>query len=102
MGEDDLDRTIHQRTRLRILAYLYRNRQASFTTLRDELGVSGGNVTRHTETLEEAGYLERGEVLAGDGFEVRYRITAEGSEAFRDYVSQLEGLFEGTDLLDDG
>ncbi len=91
----DLDATIHQRTRLAILSALHRNRQASFTDLRDGLELTGGNLTSHAKTLEEVGYVERFEALVGTRFETRYRITEEGSQAFEAYLEQLETLLEG-------
>ena len=90
-----LDPVIHQEVRLRILAALYRNRQASFTHLRDGLGLTAGNLASHVGRLAEAGYVESGRVLAGTHFEVRYRITARGDEAFRVYVDALRSLLVG-------
>lgn len=88
----DLDPVIHQATRLRIMAALFRNRESSFTSLRDGLALTDGNLASHAQKLEEAGYLLARRVLAGTSFEVRYRITAAGSEAFRRYVGELRGL----------
>lgn len=91
-----LDPAIHQEVRLRILAVLYRNRQASFTHLRDGLELTAGNLASHVGRLIEAGYLESGRVLTGVNFEVRYRITAKGDQAFRGYVEALKGLLAET------
>ena len=104
----ELDPVIHQATRLRIMAALYRNREANFTGLRDGLGLTDGNLASHAQKLEEAGYLEARRALVGASaarrgtsapggalgvsFEVRYRITPRGSEAFRAYVDALQGL----------
>lgn len=88
----DLDPVLHQPQRLRIMAALYKNRQASFTSLRDGLGLTPGNLQSHAQRLLDAGYLESGSVLAGTRFEVRYRITPEGSEAFRRYAATLRAL----------
>ena len=90
--EPSLDPVIHQPIRLRILAALYRNRQASFTNLRDGLGLTAGNLASHAARLIEAGYVESGRVLAGINFEVRYRITPQGNDAFRAYVDNLQSL----------
>lgn len=87
-----LDPVIHQEVRLRILAVLYRNRQAAFTRLRDELDLTAGNLASHANRLIEAGYVDSGRVLAGINFEVRYRITDKGNEAFRHYVQSLRAL----------
>lgn len=97
MGERELDRLVHQRTRLRILTYLYRNRQAAFTTLRDELDVTAGTLSKHADKLGEAGYLDKRRALTPDGFETKYEITDRGVGAFEDYVAELRGLL-GPDL----
>lgn len=87
-----LDPVIHQATRLRIMAAMHKNREASFTSLRDGLGLTDGNLGSHAERLVEAGYLDGRRVLAGLSFEVRYRITPAGAEAFRTYLAALGAI----------
>lgn len=94
----ELDPVIHQATRLRILALLYRNRIASFTDLRDGLGLTPGNLASHTARLEEAGYVKSGRVLVDLSFEVQYKLTDAGSAAFRAYLATLQGLLEEAGL----
>ncbi|MGQ0536924.1 MAG: transcriptional regulator [Methanobacteriota archaeon] len=94
MPEDELDPVIHQPVRLRIMTALHKNREASFTGLRDGLGLTDGNLASHVARLEAAGYVVSGRVLAGLHFEVRYRITPEGSEAFRRYLEALRRLLD--------
>lgn len=98
MDEADLDPVIHQRTRLQIMAYLYRNRQAAFSTLKDTFDLTSGNTATHTARLEDEGYIEGRRVVADGSIQKRYRITAEGSQAFRGYVEALEALLEGARL----
>ena len=86
-----LDPMLHQPTRLEIMAYLYRSRQAGFTELRDALGLTAGNLQSHGEKLQKAGYVEMAKVLAGI-FEVRWRITPAGDAAFEAYFEQLRAL----------
>ena len=83
---------IHQATRLRILAALYKNREASFTSLRDALALTDGNLASHAEKLVEAGFVDARRALVDLHFEVRYRITPHGSEAFRAYVEELRAM----------
>lgn len=94
----DLDKTIHQRTRLAILAALHRNREASFADLRDGLELTSGNLQSHVDKLEDAGYVESFRALVGTEFETRYRITERGSRAFEAYLEDLETLLEGPDV----
>ena len=84
-----LDPVIHQPTRLQMLAMLYRNRQASFTDLRDGLGLTPGNLASHAARLEEAGYIRSGRVLVDLSFEVTYVLTDLGLAAFRAYLAAL-------------
>lgn len=88
---------IHQPARLQIMGLLYRSRDAAFTTVRDRLGLTDGNLATHAERLEEAGLLESRQALTSDGFEKRYQITPEGSRAFREYVDELKGFLATVD-----
>jgi len=94
-----LDPLLHQPARLRIMVTLYRNRQLGFPALRDELGLTPGNLGAHLEKLEVAGYLSAARVLAGTSFEMRYRITPEGSEAFRSYLAALRSVLTQAEEL---
>ena len=93
-----LDPVVHQATRLRIMAALHRNRELPFTRLRDGLGLTDGNLGSHAATLEKTGYLASRRVLAPTGFEVRYRITPRGSEAFEAYTRALLALLSESAL----
>ncbi len=95
MALPTLDPVIHQPTRLRIMALLYRNRVAAFTWVRDTLGLTDGNLDTHAAKLEGAGYVKRGRALDLGGFQVKIKITPEGDAAFRAY---LEGLRAYLDL----
>lgn len=90
-----LDPVVHQATRLRIMAALFRNRESSFTRLRDGLALTDGNLGSHAAALEKAGYIESRRVLSGLSFEVRYRITTAGSAAFIAYTQELRSLLHG-------
>ena len=90
-----LDPLIHQATRLRIMAALFRNRESSFTRLRDGLQLTDGNLGSHAAALEKAGYVASRRALSGLAFEVRYRITPQGSAAFVAYTESLRALLDG-------
>ncbi len=97
MDLDDAGRLIHQPTRLRIMALLYRRRDLAYVTVRDALGLTDGNLASHVKRLEAAGLMESRRVLLGrEGFQLRYRVTVEGSAAFRRYLRALQ------DVLDEG
>lgn len=83
---------IHQPQRLRLMALLYRHRDVSYTVTRDLLGLTDGNLASHAKRLEDAGLLASRRALAGRQFEVRYRITEQGSAAFRAYLDWLRSF----------
>lgn len=74
------------------MAALFRNREASFTQLRDGLRLTDGNLGSHAAALEKAGYVHARRALSALGFEVRYRITPEGSRAFVAYTEELRAV----------
>lgn len=91
--EGELDPLLHQAVRGRIMAYLFRNRHASFAQLRRALDLTQGNLQSHALKLEAAGYVRAEHLFAGR-FELRYSITDEGARAFRAYVEQLRALID--------
>jgi DNA-binding MarR family transcriptional regulator len=52
-----LDPTIHQPARLGILTVACETKRIDFVSLRDLLGLTDGNLSRHLATLEAAGYI---------------------------------------------
>jgi len=95
-----LDPLLHQPTRLEIMTVLFRNRQVSAVQLRDLLDLTAGNLASHVGKLEEAGYVKSGRVLVNLSFEVHYRITDEGVEAFRAYLAVLRRMLEEAERAD--
>jgi len=54
---DDIDAVIHERVRLSIVSALAVSPQLSFNELKSMLGLTDGNLSAHSRTLEEAGYI---------------------------------------------
>lgn len=53
-----LDPAIHQPTRLGILTAACETKRIDFVSLRDLLGLTDGNLSRHLATLEGGGYIQ--------------------------------------------
>lgn len=85
---------IHQPVRLKLMAVLYRERDVGFTEIRDKLALTDGNLATHAARLSQDGLLEARRVLLRGGFEVRYRITTEGSRRFQAYLGELRRFVE--------
>ena len=52
-----LDKVIHEKSRMAIMSMLAASPELSFTELRDALNMTDGNVTTHIRTLQKAGYV---------------------------------------------
>jgi DNA-binding MarR family transcriptional regulator len=85
------DSVLHQATRLQIMTYLYVNRQAPLSRMREDLTLTPGNAATHLSRLSEAGYVEKRRVFVGI-FEVHVFITEAGSRAFEAYVERLNAF----------
>jgi DNA-binding transcriptional ArsR family regulator len=60
-----LDRVVHDRMRLAILAALAGNETLSFTDLKTITGTTDGNLSVHARRLEDAGYVLCEKTFAG-------------------------------------
>ena len=87
-----LDPTIHQPARLGILTVASETKRIDFVSLRDLLGLTDGNLSRHLATLEEAGYVTIERPLSDRRRRVRARLTPEGREAFDGHVAALRAI----------
>lgn len=90
----DVDKLVHQPTRLQVFAYLYRHDETSFQDLADELDVTKGNLSSHLQRMEDADAVE----IHKEFVEKRPRTTAvltdHGRELFEDHVQALQSLID--------
>lgn len=93
----EFDKLVHQPTRLRIFAHLYANGETNFSDLKDELGVTEGNLSSHVGKLEDAGCVSIEKQFVDRRPQTTYRLTDEGQEAFEEHVQTLETLIDGLD-----
>ena len=89
---NDLDKVIHDRTRLGLISALAANEKLSFTELKSLLNTSDGNVSVHARKLEEAGYLTCEKSFRGRMPLTEYSITKEGRNALMRYLDHMESL----------
>jgi DNA-binding MarR family transcriptional regulator len=91
---NQLDDVVHQRSRLGILAVLTEAPKADFTYLRQTLGLTDGNLSRHLGVLEEAGYVEIEKVFEGKKPRTWVAATKAGKAAFAAEVAALQRLLD--------
>ena len=92
----DLDKVIHERSRLRILTYLASSTsgEVGFTELRDGLGFTAGNLSVQLRTLEEAGYLRIDKRFVANKSYTGLALTPAGESALTAYLAELEIIVE--------
>ena len=92
-GQIDLDETIHQPTRLRIMSLLVsleaRDRLA-YGFVQKHLELTPGNLTTHLRKLEDAGYVTITKEFHGAKPRTWIEATAAGRKAFAVYLQSLE------------
>ena len=91
-----LDRLIHDRTRLAILAALAARESVAFTDLRAITGTTDGNLSVHARRLEEAGYVHCDKSFAGRTPRTEYKLTTAGRRALEKYLDHMDALIRAT------
>ena len=89
-----LDKVIHEKSRMAMMSMLAASPQLSFTELRDTLNMTDGNVTTHIRTLQKAGYVAVAKSFQDNRPLTTCALTAEGRNAFQGYVNLLEGIVQ--------
>ena len=88
----DLDKVIHDRTRLGLISALAANEKLSFTELKNLLNTTDGNISVHARKLEDAGYLTCEKSFKGRMPLTEYAITSAGRNALTRYLDHMESL----------
>ena len=87
-----IDETVHQRHRLGILTITAEAQRAEFGYLREALGLTPGNLSKHLTVLEQAGMVEVEKGYAGRRPRTWVRITAQGRVALAAELATLTEL----------
>ena len=91
---EDIDRVIHEPSRLAIMARLYVLDEADWLFLQRQTGLSVGNLASHLARLEEAGYVVSTKTFIERKPHTVVRLTAQGRQAFERYREQMRGWLE--------
>ena len=87
-----IDDRVHQRHRLGILTITAEARRADFSYLREALGLTPGNLSRHLTVLEAAGLVQVQKGYAGRRPRTWVRITGQGRAALAAELAALTEL----------
>lgn len=97
---EGFDELIHQRVRLQIMAALHAlppESDIDFSTLRDSLDTTEGNLGAHLRKLEKAGYITLRKTFVGRRPRTYIASTPKGRLVFETHVATLKRLLDAQD-----
>ncbi|UCG37090.1 MAG: transcriptional regulator [Candidatus Bathyarchaeota archaeon] len=89
----NIDRLIHEPTRLMIMTQLYVVESADFLFLQNQLEMTPGNLSSHLSKLEEVGYVEIVKEFIERKPHTALKLTKKGRNAFKEYQQNLKQVF---------
>ena len=90
----DIDQIIHAPARLMILITLYVVESLDYVFLKNQTGLSWGNIATHLNKLENAGYVEIIKGYQGKKPQSLIQLTPQGRHAFKKYKNKLQGILD--------
>ena len=94
---ETLDPVIHQPARLQImsaLCQLRENERVDFTFLKQQLGLTDGNLGAHLTTLEDKGYIAVAKEFIARKPKTFVSVTSLGKAAFTAHVGALQAILQ--------
>lgn len=92
---DGLDRVFHERARLGIVTSLAGHADGlGFSELKSLCGLTDGNLSRHLQVLEEAGFVTLEKGYEGKRPHTRCQLTGAGRSAFATYLEALSDVLQ--------
>ncbi|MDT0646347.1 transcriptional regulator [Zunongwangia sp. F260] len=88
----NINKAFDHRIRLGIMSILMVNEAADFTTLKELLGATDGNIASHTKALEKQQYITVEKSFINRKPNTRYLATDKGRKAFQEHLDALEKL----------
>ena len=85
-----MNKAFESRARLGIMSVLMVNECADFTTLKQLLELTDGNLASHARALEDQGYISCEKRFVGRKPNTVYRVTEKGRESFKEHIVALE------------
>ncbi len=89
---DDIDRLIHEPSRLMIMAHLFVVESADFLFLQRQIQMTPGNLSAHLSKLEDAGYVEVTKEFIERKPHTALALTSKGRNAFKQYSRSIKKI----------
>ena len=89
---DNLDKVMSHSSRLQIMSVLTVNDSYDFTSLRELLQITDGNLATHIKALEREKYIAVNKSFVDRKPSTRYKITEKGRNAFKKHIDAMDEL----------
>ena len=89
-----LHKAFESRVRLGIMSALAVNDMLDFTSLKEYLDVTDGNLASHLKALEKEDFIGVQKSFVKRKPNTKYRMTKEGKKAFEQHIAALENLIK--------
>lgn len=90
----NINKAFDHRVRLGIMSVLMVNEFADFTTLKELLGATDGNIASHMKALEKKGYVKVEKSFIDRKPNTRYSATKSGRVDFQKHIDAIEKLLK--------
>jgi len=90
----EIDQVIHASARLMVLVHLYVVESVDYVFLKNQTGLSWGNLATHLNKLEEAGYVAIEKGFKGKKPHTMIHLTKQGRAAFKDYKQNIQQVLD--------
>ncbi len=91
---DDLHKVFESRVRLGIMSALAVNDSLDFTSLKEFLDVTDGNLATHIKKLESEEFVEVEKSFIDNKPNTKYSMTPKGKKAFEQHLKVLEKIIK--------
>jgi DNA-binding MarR family transcriptional regulator len=91
---DDLHKAFESRVRLGIMSALAVNDSLDFTSLKEYLDVTDGNLATHLKKLEKEEFIGVEKSFIDNKPNTSYYMTEEGKKAFNEHLKVLEQIIK--------
>ena len=88
----NLNKAFESRIRLGIMSILIVNDSADFSSIKELLELTDGNLASHIKALEGLDYIQSSKQFIGRKPNTKYTITELGRQSFQEHLSAIERL----------
>ncbi len=92
-----LNKAFENRIRLGIMSILMVNDNVEFSTLKEMLDITDGNLASHISALEKIEYVNVSKQFIGKKPNTTYSVTKAGKKAFNEHLDVLEKILKNRD-----